>query len=53
MTVLSIQRGMDLSMHSDGAHNNSPAGGYLELQPCMGALGLCDGAGGAVVQNPG
>ena len=40
-------------MHSDGARDNSPAGGYLELRACMGALGVRDGAGGAVVQNPG
>jgi len=38
MTILSIQRGMNLSMHSNNTCNNPPPNQSMELWPCMGTL---------------
>src|SRR6266404_3197505 len=53
MTVLSIQRGKNRGMHSDNSCDNTATNQHLVLWPCVGALGICDGARSTMVQVSG
>jgi len=52
-TILSVQGGTDISMHSNSTCNYSHPNRPLELWPCMGTLGVRNGVRGTVVQSPG